>query len=156
MLVASVRDAVTGLTSELLEDHIRNHVTRQWPCDVWHANAYRLISIPAELVAVFILDAGLNPSVRPHFPTKPAFIPAFAAARRPVSRTAIHIIIVATPVSARGSMILILVHHTAHLPMHLTHAIHIHAVVSTILPGSPIAINARALGALTISFARLI
>ena len=26
MLVASVRGAVSGLTSELLEDHIRNHV----------------------------------------------------------------------------------------------------------------------------------
>ena len=79
----------------------------------------------------------------------PAFIPAFAAARRTVSRTAVHIIIVATPVSAARSVILILIHHTAHLP--LAHAIHIHAVIAATLPGRPIAIDAGVLSALTVA-----
>jgi hypothetical protein len=114
---------------------------------------YRLIPIAAELVTVFILDAGLDARIRLHFPIMPSFISAFAAARRPVSP--VHVIIVATPVLAHRSMIVILVHHSAHLAMHLTHAIHIHALLAT-LPRSPITVDAGLLSALTISVACLI
>ncbi len=81
----------------------------------------------------------------------PAFIPSLAAARRSVSRTAVNIIILATPVLADRSVVLVLVHHTAHLPMHLTHAIHIHAVIAATLPGGPISIDAGVLSALAVA-----
>ncbi|WP_369721128.1 hypothetical protein AB8Z38_29280 [Bradyrhizobium sp. LLZ17] len=52
-------------------------------------------------------------------------------------------------------MVLILIHHTAHLPMHLTHPIHIHAIIAATLPGGPITIDAGVLSALTVAIACL-
>ncbi|MGY4328471.1 hypothetical protein ACVWWG_002888 [Bradyrhizobium sp. LB7.2] len=80
-------------------------------------------------------------------------IAAFAAIRRAISGAAIHIIIVAPPISSRGLMILIPVHHASHLA--LTHAVHVHAVLAT-LPRRPISIDPRVFGAAAISVAGLV
>lgn len=111
-----------------------------------HVPGVRSIPIPAELVTVFILDAGLNARKTSHF----VIMSAFAATRRPISRAAVHIILLTMPVSARGSVILILVHDTAHLPMHLTHPVHIHRVLASLLASGPIAINPRVLSPLAV------
>ncbi|EIG62198.1 hypothetical protein ABIB90_007795 [Bradyrhizobium sp. JR4.1] len=45
-------------------------------------------------------------------------------------------------------MILILLHHTAHLS--LTHTVHIHSILATLPPGRPISVDPCVLGALTV------
>jgi hypothetical protein len=97
-----------------------------------------LVSVSAELIPIFIFEACLYAGTRSDFVVGTSFAPFSGG----ISATAINVVLVPTRVASHGSMIVILVHHAAHVA--LAHAIPVYAVL-TALPRGPILIDPRLL-----------